>query len=374
MKIVYCVAELCHIGGIGRIVTDKANYLVERGYEIFLITAEQAGRPDYYPLNNRVKRFDMGVNYSENRTILGKLFAYPFKKRKHRQKLDSLLKSIQPDIVISTMGNEVFFLYKLKDRSKKILEIHFARGYRLMEKRSLLWYLIDIYRTWQEDRVVTKYSRFVTLTEEDKKNWKCENIVAIPNIVNLNKKVKAPLESKQIISVGRLVFQKGFDRLIDAWALVYAQYPDWTLNIYGNGNLKSQLEQQIVRLGLQKVILIHDPVSNIEDKYVNSSGLVLSSRYEGFGLVLIEAMSCGVPIVSYSCPCGPKDIIDDGIDGFLVDEGDVSGLANAIVRLIEDDAYRKKMGEAAIHKSSNYLPDAVMNKWIQLFEQVLKEK
>lgn len=374
MKIVYCVSELCHSGGIGRIITTKANYLARKGYEIIIITAEQADRPNFYILDSCIKCYDMGINYAENKTILGKAFAYPFKTMRHKKKLALLLNTIQPDIVISTMGNEAFFLYKLNNKSKKILEIHFARGYRLMEKRSFFWRLIDLYRTWQEDRIIDKYSRFVTLTNEDKEHWKGNKVITIPNISSFYTKEKAPLLNKQFISVGRLVFQKGYDRLIEAWTLVYKKYPDWKLNLYGNGNLENRLKQQILKLGLQNVILIHPPVSNIEDKYMESSGFILSSRYEGLPMVLLEAMSCGLPIISFTCPCGPKDIIEHNIDGILVDEGDISGLAVAIIKLIENDIYRKQLGKTAIKKSCTYSPDIIMNKWIQLFEQVLQEK
>lgn len=373
MKIVYCVAELYNAGGIGRIITTKANYLVEKGHEVCLITAEQARRPNFYQLDSRVKCYDMGINYSENRTILGKTFAYLSKKKKHEQRLVSLLDLIKPDITISTMGNEAFFLYKLKDRSKKILEIHFARNYRLAEKRSFIWNLVDMYRTWQEDKIIDKYSRFITLTDEDRKNWIGNNIVTIPNIVNPSKERKASLMEKRLIAVGRLVFIKGYDRLIDAWALVYEQCPDWKLDIYGNGNLEENLKSQIMQLGLEEVIQIHNPVSNIEEKYVTSSGLILTSIHEGFGLVLVEAMAYGVPVISFACPCGPRDIIDNNIDGILVTEGDVQGLASAIIKLIKNDVYRKQLGDAAFQKAHKYSADTVMNKWIQLFEQVLDE-
>jgi len=167
--------------------------------------------------------------------------------------------------------------------------------------------------------------------------------------------------------VGRFYAQKGFDMLIEAWGIVAEKYPEWQLNIYGNGEFKDQLNAQIKEKGLTSSITLKDPVSNIVDKYTESSAYVMSSRFEGFGMVLIEAMACGLPVISFDCPDGPSDIIKDGEDGLLVENGNISKLADSILKLIENEDLRIRMGQKARENVKRYNHDIIMQKWVELF-------
>lgn len=373
MKIVYCIHSLYNSAGMERIIIEKANALSEKGYKVFIITAEQQNRPLFYQPNPQVVLYDLGINYSENNGFFSKLFYYANKKRMHKKKLSNLLFQIGPDITISTMGNEFLFLYKIKDKSKKILEIHFAKNYRMMYQRNFLWKLIDFYRSKQEEKKAAYYDKFVVLTEEDKAHWKkLNNIITIPNFITLPPTEIAQKEKNKniLISVGRLTYQKGYDRLINACALIKEQLKGWKIHIYGNGELKQELEQQIQKKELSNIISIHPATSNINQVYTESKGILSPSRFEGLSLVLIEAMSYGTPPIAFDYPCGPKDIINNNIDGILVKNGDITAYSKAITKFINDESFRKSLSSAAIEKSKLFSKEYIINKWIDLFNEL----
>ncbi|MDE6642648.1 MAG: glycosyltransferase family 4 protein [Muribaculaceae bacterium] len=375
MKIVYCLAGTFNSGGMERIVINKANWLAEHGNEVYIVTTEQKGRKDFFPLSKGVTRIDLNILYSEtnNYSVFKKAFARRKLIKKHKLGLSKVLNEIKPDIVISTFGNEVGFLHSIKDGCRKIAEIHFSRWYRLQLNRKGIWRLIDKYLTYTDSRVLNKYDKFVCLTQEDKQNWeKSLNIEVIPNFIDQSNNNKADLQSKSMIAVGRFSYQKGYDRLVRAWSLVAAKYPDWELNIFGEGELKEIIQQQIDDLYLSNSINIHAPSSDIMSEYAKNSALIMSSRYEGLPMVLLEAASIGLPLISFACQCGPRDVINDGYNGFLVDNGDIQGLANAIIQLIENPSLRKSMGEKAYEKSTNYHKDLIMKRWVDLFQSLIQ--
>ena len=176
--------------------------------------------------------------------------------------------------------------------------------------------------------------------------------------------------SKKIISVGRYDEQKGYDMLIDAWEIVHQTYPDWNLYIYGNGALQKNFENRIKQKQLGQSLFLCAPVKDIEQKYLESSMYVMSSRFEGFGMVLIEAMACGLPCVSFDCPHGPSDIIEDEVDGLLVENGNVQLLSQKIGRLIQDDTLRREMGTRARKSVLRYSKENIMQQWKDLFERL----
>ena len=139
------------------------------------------------------------------------------------------------------------------------------------------------------------------------------------------------------------------------------------MDIFGEGELKDDIQNRIDNLGLKATVRLRGVADDVRAEYANSSMLVLSSRYEGFGLVLVEAMSCGVPCVAFDCPYGPRDIVRNEEDGILVQHLDVEGLAEGMCRLMEDEALRKSMGQNALHNVSRFSVDNVMQKWVELF-------
>lgn len=369
----YCIAGLYNSAGMERVITNKANYFANMGHEVYIITAEQKRRKYFYKLKDGIKLYDLDINYSDELTLLGKLIHIIPKRIKHVRNLKKILLAIKADIVISTFGNEFFFLYKIKDGSKKVAEVHFCKNYRLKRGRKGLWRLIDYIKTKQEERLVKKYDAFITLTKEDIENWgSSANIRTIPNALSNVPNEVSNLTSKNLLVVGRLNYQKGIDRLLDVWKEISPIYPKWNLHIYGSGELQNQIEDQIRRYNLVNTTFIHQPISNISDAYINSSCYLMTSRFEGLPMVLLEAMSYGLPVISYACPCGPRDLILNGYNGFLVPDGDCKMLKERIIDIIECEVMRKEMGLNARSSILGYREDIIMQMWENLFKELLK--
>ena len=217
---------------------------------------------------------------------------------------------------------------------------------------------------------IARLDHFVVLTHKDAVNWNgLSNMSVIPNFISHMPSGVSTCTNKKVIAVGRYDQVKGFDMLIKAWRYVFQHHPDWQLNIYGAGN-KDDYQSLAIQLGLNDVVCCHGPVSDIENKYIESSLLVLSSRNEGFGLVLVEAMAAGLPVVSFDCPCGPSDIVTPHEDGLLVENGNVEKLGMAISRMIEDPDMRQNYGRKARSNSVRFSQDSVMSLWIRLFDKV----
>lgn len=375
MKVVYCILGTFNSGGMERVLCNKANWLVERaGYEVCIVTTDQKGRTPFFEFSPKIRMYDLQVNYTDlqGKNFVAKTAGFLRKQKLHQKKLQSLLDEIRADVVVSMFGPEVSFLYRMRDGSKKVLEIHFSKYFRLQQQRGGVWWLADKWRTWKDQKYIRQYDKFVVLTQEDKAYWgNLPNIEVIYNAATFTPTETARLENKRVLSVGRLTFQKGYDMLLDAWAKVHARHPDWKLTIVGSGEEHDALRQQIGRLGLTETVELKAPTSQIQEEYLSSSIYVLSSRYEGLPMVLLEAMRCGLPAVAFACKCGPRDIISDQRDGLLVKEGDITGLANAICQLIEQPFLREQMGEAAVCKvQQKFDEQRIMNQWLEAFKRV----
>ena len=170
--------------------------------------------------------------------------------------------------------------------------------------------------------------------------------------------------------MGRLHPVKNFSSLIRAFKLVAQRHPDWTLKIYGQGEMEATLQRQIDESGLQQQVLLMGFTSNVQEALRCASICALTSLSEGFALVITEAMECGVPVVSYQCPYGPKDIITDGKDGFLVPLNDESTLANRICTLIEDETLRQNMGTVAKMNAKSYQIERIIEQWMDTFNNL----
>ena len=183
-------------------------------------------------------------------------------------------------------------------------------------------------------------------------------------------KYSAKLDEKNVIAVGRYCYQKDLGKLIDAWKIVCQTVNDWKLHLVGDGEDREMLHQQINGVGLNDSVVLGCAETDMKTVYKSASMLALSSRYEGLPMVLLEAQATGLPIVSFKCKCGPKDVVEDGLDGILVEEGDVEGLAAGMLRLIQDEELRRSMGASAYQRSERYAEENVMRKWTALFENL----
>lgn len=378
MKIVYCLIDSSQSGGIERSICSKANYLAdELGYDITIVTTDRKNKQNFYDFSPNIRFIDLHINYFEleRQSFFERIISLLKKRRIHRQKLNDVLLKLRPDIAISTYSHEFTILCGMKDGSKKIAEHHLNKSsVKIAYEQESMFSLERIFALAVEMRkqwYIRKYDAFVVLTHEARQSWRdLKNIHVIPNILPFYPSRFSNGECKRVISAGRLTYQKGYSLLIKAWAKIARRYPDWRLDIYGEGRDYNKLSRMIFSAGMHDKVVIHSPDKNIEEEYINSSLYVMPSLYEGFGLVLIEVMACGLPCVSFDCPSGPSEIISHGEDGLLVEYKNIDKLAEAIAFLIEDKTLRKEMGENARESSERFLPEKIMPRWISLFEQV----
>ncbi len=376
MRIVYNIAGLYRPSGMEKILSDKANWLAAHGYEVTILTTEQKGRPDAFPLDSRIGRRDLAIGYEDNNggSLWNKLVHYPLKQLRHRRRLTEALMDIRPDITVSTFCNEQGFLPGIPDGSRKVLELHFSRLKRLQYGRKGLWGLVDRLRSANEVRQVRRFDRFVTLTREDLSLWgDVPGICAIPNGISLEGITPGEHADKTVIAVGRYMYQKGLDRLIDAWKIVCdALGPGhgWQLRLLGEGELREALQRQIDALGLSGSAVLCGTVADMPSEYRRAALIALSSHYEGLPMALIEAQAYGVPAVSFDCHCGPREVIVDGETGLLVPEGDVAALARALLALIRDPERRRRLGEQAARLAVRFDFETIMKQWDDLFKSL----
>lgn len=376
MKILYCTHSTYNPGGMERVLLNKVTYLSQLpGWEVSIVTTDQHHRPPFYPFPEKVRMTDLDINYSDDndKGAWKKIFGYLRKRKEHKRKLKALLQKERPDIVVSLYPSESSFIPDIKDGSKKVLELHFCKFFRLQYGRKGLLGWIDKLRTRQDERIVRRFDKFVVLTHEDKGYWgNLPNIEVIPNAAMQVSESCSDVTNKRVIAVGRLDYQKGFDRLIEAWEWIQGtgKLTDWRLDIFGQGEWKEMLQRMIEEKGVQHSVQIHRPTKQIGEEYVKSSLLVMSSHYEGLPMVMIESMACGLPVVSFDYKCGPKDIIQHGINGLLVPEGDIKALANAMMEVMTDEAYRRMLSRNARKVVDTYSEEAVMARWIRLFTSI----
>lgn len=374
-RIVYCIPALYNAGGMERVLSVKANYLAQRGYDIHIITTDQMGRSIYFPLDERIKTHHLDLNYegSNQAGLLTKVKAYLGNQARHKNALTALLREINPDITISMFGHEASFLPDIDAGGVKVLEYHFSKLKRIQYGRKGVLGWLDVLRTKQDERVVQRYTRFVVLTEEDKALWgNMPNMRVIPNPQPFESERTSPLTEKRVLAAGRYSHQKNFEELIHIWSKLAPKFPDWKLSIYGDGEKRSELEELIRKLSLQARVELSKPTAAMAEVYATSAIYAMTSRYEGLPMVLIEAQTMGLPIVSYACKCGPRDVVTEGLDGFLLEEHDREGFADRLARLMSDEGLRQSMGQAAKEASERYDLARIMALWESLFDEVAK--
>lgn len=379
MKIVYCLIDSSQAGGMERSICCKANYFADvMGDDVTIITTDRGLKENFFEFSPKIHFFDLSINYQElsGLSFLKRLKSQIQKRKEHKLRLEQILKKIQADIVVSTCTHEVSILCKIKDGSRKIAESHLSKDHKKVEvglsNQSLLLKFFTLITDFRRKRFLKYYDALVVLSESEKRLWKGFNnrIVSIPNSLPFFPDSTTNCTQKRVISVGRLSKEKGFSYLIDAWRSVSQKHSDWKLVIFGNGAELENLQKQISDLGLENNIRIYPSVKNISDEYLKSSLYVMPSISEAFGLVLPEAMSCGLPCIAFNCSDGLSEIITNGESGFLVEAKNTDKLSEKISFLIEDEELRKQMGQNARASVQRFLPENVMLQWIDLFFEI----
>ena len=380
MNLLYCIPHLYNSGGMERVLTQKVNWLAAHTqHEITILTTEPVptGTPKcYFPLSEKVQVVELNIDFNADYTkpLLPKYCAHMRHMRAYKRALTEYIVQHGIELCISLGGKEIAFLRHLPCRT--IAEMHFAMDQRrqLIEAnhKSLFWSLVGEVRTRQLVQAVKPLERLVVLTDADKTDWQrsgCTNVMCIPNPCSLDgQKVSIKsAKSKTILAVGRLHEQKGFDLLLQAWKPIEKTYSDWSLRIVGEGPKRAELEAQIESQGLKRVVLV-GATNNVLDEYEAASIFVLSSRYEGLPLALIEAMWFGLPCIAFDCPQGPAELLAED-RGWLVPDGDIAELTAQIAYALSHPEEALKCAQKAqSFAQTTYSEAAIMPQWVQLIE------
>ena len=380
LKIVYVTPALYMAGGVERVLTLKANYFAEHfGYDITIILTEGKDKPLFYPLSDKIKVINLDIGFEELWTcsFAKNVFVYLKKQRQFKKTLTKELMRLRPDITISLLRREINFINDIKDGSRKIGELHINRAnYRNFktENANIIKRLFAKY--WSANLVshLKKLDKLVVLTEKDREAWtELNNVVAIPDPLSFSPESVSPLTEKRVVAIARYSHEKGIDLLLKSWAIAEKKTDDWRLDIYGDGD-RTAFELLIDKLSIDRTrCQLHGRTNNVEQEYVNSSIFVLSSRFEGFGMVITEAMACGLPVVSFDCPWGPRSIITNHEDGLLVENGNILALAEGLSSVMSDDSLRQSMHNAGLKNVQRFGIEQIAEQWKVILESNDKE-
>ena len=363
MRLVYCIDSLVSSGGTERVLTTKLNWWAcQADIDVYVVSLREDGKP-FFPLDNRVKREILDISPSDIRT--------------YHKALRDVAVRLRPDVMIAVAGMSVDVLPRLNDSSKKVLEFHYTRNFLVNFVNGIhhihlrgLHLLKMHYLQWRLARQARKYDLFVGLTKRDVGLWgNPVNMKWIHNPLSFRSEIKSDCKSKKIISVGSWTPVKGMDQLLEAFGPLASSYPDWTVELYGSGQDEALLRSIIRRYGMEHQVLMNAPVKNIGAKLAKASIYAFPSRSDGFGLVITEAMECGLPTVAMDCPCGPCEIVTPQT-GIVVPDKDIVAFREALKKLMDDESLRQRMGKAAQAEVTRFYPDTIMPKWLKLLQDL----
>lgn len=372
MKILYVYDHMTTYGGVERVFIDKMNYLVNcYNYEVFLLTWNQGYLQMPFKLEKRVVHTDLGI--MAFRAYRYKGIRRLWEKYKCRnlfeQKTYDYIMNLTPDIIITTTTGPIKHLLKIKGNARLIIESH--GGYNhVMEFSNDSFMNRCRYRL--QKKIIKKVDCVVSLTESDATLWRTihHHVVVIPNFIHFAERtMSSTLENKKVMYVGRYAYQKAIPELLEMWKLVNKRHPDWILEMYGDGVYEDFIND-VIKNGNYNIVS-YPPSQDIHRRLVEGAIFIIASYYEPFGLVIGEAMSCGLPVVAFNCPFGPAEQIKNGENGFLVENRDIKTFADRVCQLIDDKEMRKRMGLAGIRSVQRYRPEVIMPKWKELFESML---
>lgn len=388
MKIVYCLNSIKGIGGIQRVTAVKAKALAEiEGNIVFIIVTDNNNEIQCEELSSKVNFIHLDVNYYDDDWMPGikSKLSQIYKKIKHKKELKKILNAIQPDVVIAVGQSEKFICRKgLVQTSKPIYirELHYVTHYRnvLVSNNWTKW-MANI-QNFIDFGIFCKffYDAIIPLTPKDlNENWKHNKVAFfIPNPITVDSDIKLEdkfrlisNKEKKIIAVGRLTYVKNFKSLINSFSMIASNFPEWKLEIYGEGEDRNMLFDLIVNHKLENQVYLKGFTNDVEKVMKESSILALTSLMEGFPLVLFEAMNFGNVIVAYDCDFGPSFIIDDNINGFLVDTNNEILFSQKLKIIMESNDIRERMANNAIEKSQKFMPEIIANQWMELFNSLL---
>lgn len=357
MKILYITNAVNGPNGLERVLSIKTAFFIRNyHYEVSILVLNDGHVQPFYEFDEHIHFFSILVQEG--------ILTY-FKN--YVNGVQKVVDFFQPDIIsICDDGIKAFLLPRfLKTSAKLVYERHASIYFNTKRNR------IGRMARWLMRKLAIKFDRFIVLTSGNASEWNLKNVEIIPNPVSFFSSFENPLNQKKVIAVGSHSYNKGYDRLLTIWKNVNVDFPDWNLYIYGKVDDAQTYIKQVRQMQIAN-IFFENPVKQIQDVYEHSSLLVLPSRTEGFGMVLIEAMACGVPCVSFNCPSGPADIIRDGEDGFLVEDNNLSLFEFKLKELMHNDSKRMEMGLAARENVRRFSMHSIAEKWNDLFLTLIK--
>ena len=382
MKINFLIFDVFGLGGTVRTVLNVAEYLVEAGYDVTIISVFKKTKKANFEINPKIK-LKFLVN-NKKKGLKGNIKGLLLKKKSiliHKDDEAYSFFNLFSDIRImkELRGIREGILITTRPSFNIIASKYARREVTVIGQEHLN---ITIYPEGMKKSIEKNYGRLdyvATLTDEDTRDYQemlkggKTKVIKLTNSIPKLENGEATLESKTIISAGRLVPQKGFDLLIDSFELLKDSYPDWKVKIYGKGRDKAMLQDMINKKGLYNHVVLMGATNAIEEEFRKSSIFALSSRYEGFGMVIVESMQCGVPVVSFDCPRGPGEIINNGYDGILVDDGDIEKFAEALKTLMDSRERRLEIRDNALKSVERYSIEKIGKQWVDLIQEIEKE-
>jgi glycosyltransferase involved in cell wall biosynthesis len=366
LKLIYFIDNLWKSGGTERVLTTKVNWLATHGHDVMVVTLLDT-RPSFFALCDKVQRVFLSADHLSPSSYL--------------DEVRNIVNNQHPDVCIATAGLAVGAIWKLKDSSLKVLEFHYTKNFLVNFVNGLthihfkqLHLLKMRYLQWQLARTARHYDAFVGLTARDVKLWgEPRNMTYVHNPLSFTSEAKSTCENMTIVSVGSWTPAKGMDQLLEAFGPLASKYPEWRVELYGSGQDEALLRSIIAKYSMENQVQLHPPVLDIASKLVQASIYAFPSRSDGFGLVITEAMECGLPTVAMDCPCGPCEIVTPET-GLVVPEKDIVAFRKALQRLMDSLSLRKSMGREALQRVKYFYPDAIMPQWIQLFQDLKKNR
>ncbi|MBF8457252.1 glycosyltransferase family 4 protein [Kaistella sp. G5-32] len=370
MKILYLTDQTFLHGGVEKVLSQKANYLAEVfGYEVTIVTYRQQGNNPIYPFSDQIQCIDLGVNYEIAKSYF---HADNFKKiRHHFSSLKRVLKEVKPDVIIScSYGPDFYFLPFLDTQIPKIKEFHSSRYFYASAPKPFKTKLLQQLTLVAEK----KYDALVVLNESERQFYNNKNINVIPNPAEISG-VRADLTSKKILAAGRISPVKNFGDLIDAFARIANDDTEWELHFFGEDYIGTQatLEKKITEYGLQTQIKFMGIAPDLKVKMQDYSIYAMTSESECFPMVLLEALSLGMPVISYDAPTGPQHILINNEDSFLVPYKNLDIFTEKLREMIQTDSLRQQMAAKGRENVQRFGIEIVMQQWTNLFISLINK-
>lgn len=383
MRIVCCIPQLFRAGGMERVLTQQVNALVQQpDVEVTIVTTESVPKGErtcFFPMDGRVRLVELALDFDADfrMGLLKKYIRHRHKQRQYRQRLKTILRDEKADVCISLGGKELEWLGSIDVPCRKLVALHTVHDYRsrllLLYHSGWFWRMMGRYLDGQRVRQVRRMGELVVLNRVEQQWWQSRGVgrvYVIPNACAGSVVDQKMPREKVVLAVGRLYPVKGFDLLLRAWSLVHADFPDWQLRIIGEGEQRAELESLADRLGIRASVQMPGQTERIDAEYGRSRIFVLSSRQECYPMALIEAMSHGCCPISFDCPNGPREMIDEGKTGRLVAPEDIDRLAAVLAEQMRDEVGSDEIGRmAAMVAQQRWSESVVMTQWLRLLRQ-----